>query len=166
MGTAVVTVVAQHAETIVFDRDALLERACELIVDAGQAGAGWIIFPELYLPGAPAWLWSGPDDGLANELQALALTYAVVIPSDVSDRLCRVEQRSRVGVAMGLVERDNGTCYNSLLIINAEGRICGHYRVPLEAGSQQRPWTPVNSSILLPSERLHSTKDWTNVGGI
>jgi len=59
MNAATVMVVAQPAELTVFAPDAHLERACELIVDAGQAGAAWIVFPETYLPGAPAWLWFG-----------------------------------------------------------------------------------------------------------
>src|SRR5690349_13023397 len=124
MDTTMIMVVGQDAELAVFDLDARLERACELIVDAGQAGAQWIIFPEAYLPGAPVWLWSGPySDALARELQAMALAAAVVIPGAISDRLCRVVQRSRVGVTIGLVEREAGACYNSRLFIDAVGRI-------------------------------------------
>jgi len=158
--------VAQPAELAIFNLDARVERACELIVDAGQAGAGWIIFPEAYLPGAPAGLWSGPQgDGLANELRAMARALAVVIPGVVSDRLCRVAQRSRVGVVIGVIERDNAICYNSLLLIDATGQICGHYRAPLDSDSQKR-WTPVGSTIVRASERLSSAEDWTHVGGI
>lgn len=53
MESVMVMVVGQPTELAVFDLDVRLERACELIVDAGQAGAQWIIFPEAYLPGAP-----------------------------------------------------------------------------------------------------------------
>jgi nitrilase len=164
MDSALVMVVAQPAEMAVFDRDARVERACELIVDAGQAGAGWIIFPEAYLPGAPAWLWSGPrGDALGQALHALALTYSVVIPGPVSDRLCRVAQRSGVGVAMGVIERDNGTCYNSLLIIDAHGCIGGHYRAALSPASQQG-WSPVASTTTMQVEQARALQDWA--GGI
>jgi nitrilase len=83
MNSAMVMLVEQPAELMAFDLDARLERACELIVDAGQAGADWIIFPEAYLPGAPAWLWAVPrGDATAGVLHAMALASTVVqVPS-------------------------------------------------------------------------------------
>jgi predicted amidohydrolase len=164
MDARVVTVVTRSIEAAIFDGDALLERACELIVDASQAGASWIIFPEAYLPGGPAWLLYGLDDAACpHELRAAALANAIAIPGDVSDRLCRVAQRSRVAVAMGLVERDDGTCYNSLLIIDAQGRICGHYRAAPGAGRLRR-WSPVADTITAHTGQAHSQQDWA--GGI
>jgi predicted amidohydrolase len=164
MEKVTVMVVGQPAELMAFASDARLERACELIVDAGQAGAHWICFPEAYLPGAPAWLWSIPHgDATAGVLHAMALAYAVVIPGAVSDRLCRVAQRSRVGVIIGVVERDNDTCYNSLLFIDPAGRICDHYRVPLDHGNQQR-WTPVSRTVS--NDHLSAAENLTRVGGI
>jgi predicted amidohydrolase len=161
MDSALVRVVAQPVELAVFDPEARLERACELIVDAGQAGAQWIIFPEAYLPGVPAWLWSVPyADTITCELRALVLAAAVVIPGAVSDRLCRVAQRSRVGVTIGVVERGNGACYNSLLLIDAHGRICGHYRSMLNAAT----WNPVSDTTPMQVEQGHAQQEWA--GGI
>jgi len=161
MDSAMVRVVAQPQELAAFDLAARLERACELIVDAGQAGAQWIIFPEAYLPGAPAWLWSGPhDDALSHELHALALAAAVAVPGAVSDRLCRVAQRSRVGVAIGLIERDNDSCYSSLLLIDAQGHICGHYRSALSATT----WRPVAATMPMQMGQVQAWQEWA--GGI
>jgi len=167
VGTGPVVMVVQPTEMAFFGGDMLLERACELIVDAGKAGAGWVVFPETYLPGGPAWLWHGPaGDVLARELYASALARAVVIPGDVSDRLCRVARRSQVAVAIGLVERDNTSCYSTMLFIDAAGRIRAHYRASLDVGGQQRRWISVSRTVSLPGERLYSPEDWTNVGGI
>ncbi|MDZ4721409.1 MAG: nitrilase-related carbon-nitrogen hydrolase [Roseiflexaceae bacterium] len=125
-----------------------MEQTCELIVDAGRARAARIVFPEAYLPGYLLWLWNGPDgDNFACQLHDLVIEVTLTIPSDVSDRLCRVAKRSRVAVAIGLVERDNNTCYSTMLFIDAAGRICGHYRMPLVGG--QHCWTPINSSIMV-----------------
>jgi predicted amidohydrolase len=164
MGSALVMVVAQPAELVVFDPNARVERACELIVDAGLAGAGWIIFPEAYLPGAPAWIWFVPhDDAITGGLHALALAAAVVIPGAVSDRLCRIAQRSRVGVTIGVVEHDHGTYYNSLLFIDAHGRIRSHYRAPMDRGNRQR-WTPISRTVS--GDNTSLAEDLTRVGGI
>jgi nitrilase len=154
-------VVVQPQEFVVLDPDARLERACELIVDAGQAGAQWIIFPEAYLPGAPTWLWAVPHGHvLAHEPHALTLAAAVTIPGAVSDRLSRVAQRSRVGVAIGMLERDNDTCYSSLLFIDAHGRICGHYRSMLSTTI----WSSVAATAPMQMEQMHAQPEWT--GGI
>jgi transposase len=84
MDSVMVMIVAQPGEMAIFNRDARVERACELIVDAGAAGAGWIIFPEGYLPGGPAWLWSGlHGDERVGELQAMACAQALVIPGAI-----------------------------------------------------------------------------------
>ena len=161
MNSAMVMLVEQPGELMAFDLDARLERACELIVDAGQAGAHWIIFPEAYLPGAPAWLWAVPHgDATAGVLHAMALASAVVIPGAVSDRLCRLAQRSHVGVVIGLIERANDTCSSSLLVIDAHGRICGHYRSMLSATS----WSSVAATTPMQIEQMQAQPEWT--GGI
>jgi predicted amidohydrolase len=154
-------VVAQPHELVVFDPDARLERACELIVDAGQAGAQWILFPEAYLPGVPAWHWAvSHDDALAHELRVLRLAAGITIPGAVCDRLCRFAQRSQIGVAIGLLERDVDTCYNSLLVIDAHGRICGHYRSMHSATTRSLDV----ASVPLPIEQMHVQPEW--IGGI
>src|SRR5579864_3160775 len=114
---------------VFLDRAATLEKACELIVDAGHAGARLIVFPAAFIPGYPFWIWSIPpgEKALLNDLHAQLLANAVIIPSETTDRLCRMAQRARLAVVMGMSERDpqsgGATCYNTLLYINAQGHI-------------------------------------------
>jgi predicted amidohydrolase len=165
MEHARVMVVEQLTELAIFDLDARLERACELIVDAGQAGARWILFPEGYLPGAPTWLWSGPhDNGIVRDLYARALASTVGIPSYTIDRLCRVALRSRIGVAMGLIERDNDTCYSSLLFIDVYGRICEHYRSSMGSTNRQQGWNSVVRTTAVLMTKTDGQHEWA--GGI
>jgi nitrilase len=129
-------------------RDDALEQACERIVDAGLAGAGWVVFPEGYLPGYPLWVWtvSPGHHPLLDALLAEAIADAVQIPSAVTDRLCRVAQRAQVNVAIGLIERDDdhasATWYNTLLFINTQGQIVGRYRTPCVRGVAGVEWLP------------------------
>jgi nitrilase len=165
MENAMVMVVGQPAELTAFDPDARLERACELIVDAGQAGAHWIIFPEAYLPGGPTWLWSGlPDDATIGALHTMALAHAVVIPGAVSDRLCRVARRGRVSVVIGLVERANDTCYSSLLLIDEHGHICRHYRDAISSMNRQQSWSSVARITAMLMDEPDVPQGWA--GGI
>jgi nitrilase len=146
--TQAIVVAAALAAPSVLDRDSALERACELIVDAGQAGARWIVFPEAAIPGYPPWIAGiqRSDDPLLDELYTEATAHAVSIPSDVTDRLCRFAQRARINVLIGLLECaanvGGTTIYTTRLLIDAEGRILGRYRAPIAAGDGHLVWTP------------------------
>jgi nitrilase len=141
------TVAVAQVAPLFLDRSATLEKACELIVDAGQAGARLIVFPAAFIPGYPAWIWSIPpgEQPLLNELYAQLLANAVSIPGDTTDRLCRIAQRARINVVMGMSELDTQaggtTCYNTLLYINAQGQIVGKHRSLLLAGAERLVWT-------------------------
>lgn len=125
----------------------LLEQVCERLVDAGLAGARWVLFPEGCLPGYPAWIWalrSGIDPQL-DALRAEVLASAIHIPSDVTDRLCSVAQRAQVNVVIGVIERDDTdhalAIYSTLLVINLHGQIVGSYRTGLAAEALPGFWT-------------------------
>ena len=145
--------VAQVAP-VFLDRSATLEKACELIVDAGQAGARLIVFPTAFIPGYPVWIWNIPlgEKSLLNELYGQLLANAVSIPSESTDRLCRIAQRARINVVMGMSERDTEstgtTCYNTLLYINAHGQIVGKHRSLLLTGAERLVWAQGDGSTL------------------
>jgi nitrilase len=145
--------VAQVAP-VFLDRSATLEKACELIVDAGQAGARLIVFPAAFIPGYPVWIWNIPpgEKSLLNELYGQLLANAVSIPSESTDRLCRIAQRARINIVMGMSERDTEstgtTCYNTLLYINAHGHIVGKHRSLLLTGAERLVWAQGDGSTL------------------
>jgi len=144
-----------------------LERACELIVDASGAGARWVVFPEAFLPGYPAWVWSfalGADDPL-GELRADLFAEAVAIPSDTTDRLCRVAQRSHINVVIGLVERAEAMLYSTLLVIDAHGRLIGRYRARLPQAMPGAIWLSIETEIPAPYES-RSTAGYSSTHGI
>ncbi len=160
------TIVAEsHAPPAPHECESALEYACERIVDAGLAGARWVILSEGYIPGYPAWVWAlrPGDDPLLNALHAEARANTVRVPSAVTDRLCRVAQRAQVNVAIGVIERDTAddsvAYYNTLLFISAQGRIVGTYRSPCEA--TQRDWVLAANQAL-----AHESSAVSRSGGI
>ena len=148
------TVAVAQVAPVFLDRTATLEKACELMVDAGDAGARLIVFPTAFLPGYPVWAWSIPpgEHSLLSDLYAHLLANAVSIPSDTTDRLCRIAQRARINVVMGMSERDtessSTTCYNTLLYINAQGHILGKHRSLLLTGAERLVWAQGDGSTL------------------
>ena len=161
------TVAVAQALPVFLDRAATLEKACELIVDAGQAGARLIVFPAAFIPGYPEWVWTLPPDQhrQLNELYAQLLANAVTIPSETTDRLCRIAQRARINVVMGLNERDpessGTTCYNTLLYINAQGQILGKHRSLLLTGAERLVWAQGDGSTL----QVHKLS-FATIGGL
>jgi len=170
--TAPSIVAVTQATPALADRYVALERACELIVDAGQTGASLIIFPAAFIPGYPDWVWSiAPGEiGLRDALATAIRMHTVRIPSDVTDRLCRVARRARIAVVIGLVEcaeaAGGTTIYNTLLSIDARGEIRGCYRAAVSTGASQLVWTPAAANAANEGQRAPLTPEISSVGGI
>jgi nitrilase len=151
---APLTIAVAQAAPAFLDRTATLEKACELIVDAGRAGARLIVLPAAFIPGYPVWVWTVPpsETGLLNELYGQWLANAVTIPSDVTDRLCRIAQRARINVVIGLNEYEalvgGATCYNTLLYIDARGQLLGKHRSLVLTGAERLVWAQGDGSTL------------------
>jgi hypothetical protein len=83
---------AVQATTPVFlDLEATLEKACDLIAEAGRNGARLAVFPEGFLPSYPFWSWFIPAYR-TMELRVLydrLLQESVTVPGPVVDRLGR-----------------------------------------------------------------------------
>src|SRR6266571_8793021 len=101
-------VAAVQATPEYLDREATIDKACELIAIAGREGARLIVFPEAFIPAYPDWVWAIPsgEEGVLNELYSELLTNSVTIPSDATDRLCRAAKLANAYVVMGMNERN------------------------------------------------------------
>ena len=49
-------VAAVQATPVFLDREATIDKACELITTAGSEGARLIVFPEAFIPSYPEWV--------------------------------------------------------------------------------------------------------------
>ena len=133
------TLAAVQAAPVYFDREASTEKACHLIMQAGQKGADLVAFSETWLPGYPFFhttsLWDqGCETYLAN---------AVEIPSPTTDHLCRTAQEAGVDVVIGMAELDSktrGTTYCTLLFISREGQILGRHRKLKPSFGERAVW--------------------------
>jgi nitrilase len=120
---------AAQAAPVFLDRDATVDKACELIKEAGRSGADLVAFPEGFIPAHPVWFYHYPA------LSAESLSFArrlfhnsVEIPSPSTDRLCAAAAAARINVVIGLCQRrpgSAGTMWNSQLHIDRRGVIVG-----------------------------------------
>lgn len=60
---------------VFMDREATVEKICELIAEAAQESAGLVVFPEAFIPTYPDWVWRIPP----GEHQMLADLYGELL---------------------------------------------------------------------------------------
>jgi nitrilase len=140
------TIAVVQAAPVFMDRDATVEKACGLIAEAADNGARLALFPEVFIPGFPDWIWYIPPIKIAlnQKLYATLLEQAVTVPGPATDRLCRAAKEAGVYVAMGINERNSGksggSLYNSVLYIGPDGKIIGRRQKLVPTAPERTVW--------------------------
>ena len=155
------TLAAIQAAPVYFNREASMEKACQLIEEAAQKGATLAAFGESWLPGYPWWVWQGSWPGIANgpQIEKARIAYldsGVEIPSATTDRLCQVAGDAGIDVVIGVAERDprtRSTIYCTLLFIGREGTILGRHRKLKPTYVERTVWGEGDGSSLRTYER-------------
>jgi aliphatic nitrilase len=118
---------AVSAAPIFLDREATTEKVCQLIAEAGRAGAKLTVFPEVLIPGYPYWIWlMTPTQGAPYFLRLYK--NAVEIDSPTVQKLGRAARAAGSFVVVGISEREGGTLYNTLLYLDDQGEVIGRHR--------------------------------------
>src|SRR5215212_8676895 len=101
--SGVFKVAVVQASPVFLDRRATVEKACDLIVQAGRGGARLVAFPEAYIPGYPDWVWAVPagEEGLLGDLYAEYLANSISVPDESTGQLCQAAREADAYVAMG-----------------------------------------------------------------
>lgn len=167
-----IKVAAVQAAPVFLDRDATIEKACDLIAAAGREGARLIAFPESFIPTYPDWVWAVPpgETGLLNELYGEFLAQSVTIPSPATERLCQAARAAEAYVVVGVSERNaeasGASLYNTLLYIDLQGNLLGKHRKLVPTGGERLVWAQGDGSTLdvydTPFGRLGGLICWEN----
>ncbi|MDB5940678.1 MAG: hypothetical protein JWQ13_244 [Ramlibacter sp.] len=123
---------AVQAAPVHLDRDATVEKACSLILEAGRKGAKVIGFPEGFIPAHPSWYTVRPATGRVSlGLSRRLFQNAVVIPSESTDRLGQACRQAGLTAVVGMCEKradTTGTMFNTQLFIGPDGAILGKHQ--------------------------------------
>jgi aliphatic nitrilase len=131
------TAAAVQVAPVFLDREATIDKACQLIEEASRQGARLIVFPETWVPTYPFW------DMMRADAWLELYRNAVEVPSPTADRLAAAARRAGAYVAIGVNERDartKGTLYNSLLYLSPEGTLLGVHRKLMPSVTERLIW--------------------------
>jgi predicted amidohydrolase len=135
------TAAAVQAAPVFLDREATVDKACELISQAGKAGADLIVFPETWIPGYP--FWTSSEGVFSGSVFTQLWKNAVEIPSPTTNRLAQAAKRAGAYVVMGINERDTftrGTLYNTMLYLSPQGEVIHRHRKLMPTFTERTVW--------------------------
>ena len=111
--------VTQH-EPVWLDLAATVTKTCAIIAEAAKGGAQLVAFPECWIPGYPAWIWTRPVD---FELAVRYVNNSLALDSPEMKRICQAAETHRIVVALGFSERDGDSVYIAQALIGEDGEI-------------------------------------------
>jgi nitrilase len=165
-----VKVAVIQAAPVLFDREATVDKACRLVLEAAEKGAQLVLLPEAFIPAYPRGLSFGAVVGsrtlAGRRVWELYWANSVDVPGPAVDALGAVASQASVHLAIGVVERDGGTLYCTLLYLGPDGRVLGKHRKLKPTGSERLIWGEGDGCTLTaydtPLGRLGGLICWEN----
>ncbi|MES9689598.1 carbon-nitrogen hydrolase family protein, partial [Bacillus sp. JJ353] len=138
------------------DRDATINKAVRLIMQASEKGAKIVVFPEAFIPAYPRGLSFGTMIGSRSE-EGRKDWYrywenSIEVPSESTEKLGEAAREAGVYLIIGVIERDRensgGTLYCSVLFFNPDGEFMGKHRKLKPTASERIVWGEGDGSTL------------------
>jgi len=109
-----------QAAPVFLDISGGVEKTCALINDAAMQGVELIVFPELWLPGYPMWLWfDAPIMGKVRH--AIYYENSMTVGDINFQKICDTAAANNIHVVLGFSEIAGGSLYISQAVIGREG---------------------------------------------
>ncbi|MFC3694944.1 carbon-nitrogen hydrolase family protein [Chenggangzhangella methanolivorans] len=138
-----IKVAAVQASTVPFDAAAATARTIELLAEAAAKGVSLAVFPEAFIGGYPKGLDFGCAIGRRTpEGRADFARYfkgAITVPGPEVHALSLACARLKIYAVVGVIERDGGTLYCTVLYISPTGEV-GKHRKVMPTGSERLVW--------------------------
>jgi aliphatic nitrilase len=128
------------AAPVLFSRDGTIEKIISMTREAAENGAKLIVFPETFVPGYPWWIWMGINNNKKLELFKKQFANALEVKSSAMDYIRSEAKKNGILIALGFVERDGGTLYNSQILISEEGSVLIQRRKLMPTGEERTIW--------------------------
>lgn len=144
--TDVITVAAVEASSAYLDRQSSVDRAVEIIREAGQLGVQFLVFPEGFIPAHPVWFHFYPDSHRrTSDLNYLLVQNAVTVPSPEMNALSAAIAEAHLNVVIGVAERPSSSesiLYNTQLVFGPDGKLIWKHRKLMPTMGERLIHTP------------------------
>jgi nitrilase len=165
-----VRVAVVQAGSIPFDKNACVDKAASLAREAGAMGARVVVFPEAFIAGYPKGLSYGlvvgARDPRGREEFRLYLESAIEVPGPETARLGEAAAAAGAYLVIGVIERERGTCYCTVLFFGPDGALLGKHRKLMPTALERMIWGFGDGSTLTvvdsPYGRIGSVICWEN----
>lgn len=118
-----------QAAPVYLDLARSVEKAQSLIAEAAQAGAKFIAFPELWLPGYPWWVWlDNIDWAHRHGWSQRYIEQALEMDGPQARAIAQTASRHGIQVLMGAAERVGENLFIGQWLVDASGQTLLHRR--------------------------------------
>jgi nitrilase len=141
-----------QASSVAFDREKTLEKVHRLTQEAAAQGAKLVLFPEAFLSAYPRGMDFGAVVGSRTEKGRKDFQRywesSVEVPGPAVESLSEAARTSGVFLIVGVVERDAGTLYCTVLFFAPDGKYLGKHRKVMPTASERLVWGYGDGSTL------------------
>lgn len=168
--TALVRAAVIQAAPVAFECEATLDKVARLAQEAAAQGVQLAVFPEAFVSAYPRGLSFGATIGnRTSEGRDDFRRYwesSIDVPGPAVDRLGRIAAANRLYLVIGVIEREGGTLYCSVLFFDDRGRYLGKHRKLMPTASERLVWGFGDGSTLpvfdTPLGKLGAVICWEN----
>src|SRR5579871_5639004 len=147
-----VRVAAVQAAPVSFDVGRTLEKMADLAADAARLGARLALFPEAFVSAYPRGLGFGAVVGsrtaAGREQFRRYWDSAIDVPGPGADRLAGIARDNKLHLVSGVIERDGGTLYCTVVFHGPDGSYLGKHRKLMPTASERLIWGQGDGSTL------------------
>jgi nitrilase len=156
--------------SVAFDADRTVEKAAGYVARAAAEGAKLVVFPEAFVGGYPKGLDFGARVGsrTAAGRDAFRLYHdgAIEIGGPQVRRLGEIAATHALHLVTGVIERDGGTLYCTVLFFGPDGTLLGKHRKLMPTAAERLIWGFGDGSTLpafdTPLGKLGAVICWEN----
>ncbi|KAA3628201.1 MAG: nitrilase [Proteobacteria bacterium] len=133
-----------QASSVVFDPDKSIDKLRELTREAAAKGAQLVVFPEAFISAYPKGLDFGARVGSRQPEGRLDFRRyfesAIDVPGPHVERIGATAKEAGVHLVAGVIERDIGTLYCTILFFAPDGRYLGKHRKLMPTAMERLIW--------------------------
>jgi len=138
------TAAVVQAASVAFDSARTLEKLRVLASEAASGGAKLVVFPEAFVSGYPSGSDFGTRVGIRSadgrDLFRRYFDSAIDVPGPATQFIGDVASDNGIFLVVGVIERDGGTLYCTVLFFGPSGDLLGKHRKLMPTGMERLIW--------------------------